>query len=83
MGKIIVDRALNLPPSTWNTSTSGTTVIDRECEVAELLPGILESIVNSYSHTIEVETTLDYEQSESELINKGNCKNEVEETIDR
>ena len=79
VAKIFVDRASNLPSSTF--STSGNIITNREYEVAELLSGVLQSIVNSHSHTIEVETTLDYEPSESELINEGDYENGVEDTI--
>ena len=80
---ILVGRASNLLSSTLsNTLSSGNTIRNREYEVAELLCGILESIANSHSHTIEVETTRDYEPSESELINEGDHENEVEDTID-
>jgi hypothetical protein len=83
VAKIFVERASKLPSSTFlNTSTSGNTITNRECEVADLLCGVLESIANSHSHTFEVETTLDHEPSESELINEGDDEIEVEEMID-
>ena len=63
----------------WNTST----VANRECEVAELLCGVLESIANSHSHTIEVETTLGHELADGELIHDVEDEDTVEETWDR
>ncbi|CAF1365076.1 unnamed protein product [Adineta ricciae] len=83
VAKVFTDRASNLSSSTFSDIlTSGNTITNRECEVAELLCGVLESIVNCHSHTFEIETTLDHESSESELINEGDYENEVEETID-
>ena len=81
--KIFADRASNLLSSTVsNTSTATTTVTNRECEVAELLCGVLESITNSHSHTIEVETTLDHELADGELINDVEYEDTTEETWD-
>jgi hypothetical protein len=81
--KILADRVSNLPPSTFsNTSTATNTITNRECEVAELLCGVLESIVNSHSHTLEVETTLDHEFVDGELINEMEYENDVEEMFD-
>jgi hypothetical protein len=72
VAKIFVERASNLPSSTFsNTSPNGNTITNHECEVADLLYRVLESIANSHSYTFEVETTLDHELSESELVNEG------------
>ena len=58
--KIFADRASNLLFSTFsNTSIATSTITSRECELAELLCGVLESIINSHLHTFEVEITLE------------------------
>ena len=81
--EIFADRASNLLSSTMsNTSIATTSVTNRECEVAELLCGVLESINNSHSHTIEVETTLDHELADGALINDVEFEDTAEETWD-
>jgi hypothetical protein len=67
--KIFADRASNLLSTMSNCATSATTVTNRECASADLLCGVLESITSSHSHTFEVETTLDHELADDELIN--------------
>ena len=60
--KIFADRTSNVLSSIMsNNATATTTITNRECEVADLLCGVLESITTSHSHTVEVETTLDHE----------------------
>ena len=77
--KIFADRASNLLSSTVpKISTATATVTNRECEVAELLCGVLESITNSHSHTIEVETTLDHELADGDSINDVECEDTAE-----
>ena len=81
--KVFADRVSSLLScNISNTSTDKNNITNRECEVAELLCGVLESIVNSQSHTCEVETTLDHDSAESELINGVEYENEVEKTFD-
>ncbi|CAF1651158.1 unnamed protein product [Adineta ricciae] len=65
-----------------NNTTVPTTITNRECEVANLLCGVLESITSSHSHTLEVETTLDHELGDDELINDVDYKDRAEETCD-
>lgn len=81
--QIFSDRVSNsLSPSAPNTSTTTPTTTNRECEVAELLYGVLESITNSHSHTFEVETTLDHESVDGEVINDVDDEDTAEETLD-
>ncbi len=81
--KVLSDPASSLLTSTLsNTSAATNTITNHECKVAELLCGVLQSIVNSHSHNFEVETTLDHASIESELINEVEYENEVEETFD-
>jgi hypothetical protein len=77
--KIFADRASNLLSIVSNNATS-TTVTNRECEVADLLCDVLESITSSHSHTFEVETTLDHELVDDELINDVECEDTAEQT---
>ena len=51
-----------------NTSTTAAAITNRKCEITEMLCGVLESITNSHSHSLEVETTLDHELIEGEVI---------------
>ncbi|CAF1461217.1 unnamed protein product [Adineta ricciae] len=64
------------------TATSASTVTHRECEVADLLCSVLESITSSHSHTFEVETTLDHELVDNELIDDVECEDTAEEASD-
>ena len=81
--KIFADRASNLlSPAFSNTSTATSTITNRECEVVELLCGVLESITNSHSHTLEVEATLDHESVDGESINDVDYEDEAERTFD-
>ena len=81
--KIFADRASNLLSSTAsNNATATTTITNRECEVADLLCDVLKSITGSQSHTIEVETTLDHELADGNLINDIECEDTAEETWD-
>ncbi|CAF4610224.1 unnamed protein product, partial [Didymodactylos carnosus] len=80
--KIFADRASNLLSTVSNSATSATTVTNRECEVADLLCGVLESITSSHSHTVKVETTLDHELADDELINDVECEDTDEGTWD-
>ena len=76
-------RASNLLSSiVSNNATATTTITNRACEVADLLCGVLESITSSHSHTIEVETTLDHELADGELINDVEYEDTAEETWD-
>ena len=79
--RIFADRASNLLSIVSNNRTS-TTVTNRECEVADLLCGVLESITSSHSHTLEIETTLDHELGDDELINDVESEDTAEETSD-
>jgi len=63
-----------------NNTTATNTITNRECEVADLLCGVLESITSSHSHTIEVETTLDHELADGELIDDVEYEDTAEET---
>jgi hypothetical protein len=72
--KIFADRAPNLLPIVSNSATSVSTVTNRECEVPDLLCSVLESITSNHSHTFEVETTLDHELADDELINDVGCE---------
>jgi hypothetical protein len=65
-----------------NNTTVATAITNRECEIADLLCGVLESITSSHSHTFEVETTLDHELADDELINDVDYKDTAEETGD-
>ncbi|CAF1602382.1 unnamed protein product, partial [Didymodactylos carnosus] len=81
--KIFGDRVSNLlSPTTSNTSTVTITTTNRECEVAELLYGVLESITNSHSHTFEVESTLDHDLADDELFNDAGDEDTTQETWD-
>jgi hypothetical protein len=80
--KIFADRAPNLLPIVSNSATSVSTVINRECEVPDLLCSALESITSNHSHTFEVDTTLDYELADDELINDVGCEDTAEQTWD-
>ncbi|CAF1673171.1 unnamed protein product, partial [Adineta ricciae] len=77
--KIFADRASN---SLSSFASAASIVTNRECEVAELLCGVLESITNSHSHSIEVETTLDHELVDDELIDDIEDEDTDEETWD-
>jgi DNA-binding ferritin-like protein (Dps family) len=80
--KIFSDRASTLLPSGFSESTTTSNIItNREYEVGELLCGVLESVINSHSHTVDIETTLDHEALESELIDEMKHENEVEEAL--
>lgn len=81
--KVFVDRASGLfctIPS--NKATTTATFTNRECEVADLLCGVLESIASSDSHTIDIETTLDHELVNGELVNDVDYEDTAEETSD-
>ena len=80
--KIFADRASNLSSTVSNSATSASTVTHRECEVADLLCSVLESITSSHSHTFEVETTLDHELVDNELIDDVECEDTAEEASD-
>ena len=80
--KIFTDRALNLSPTVSNSATSATTVTNRECEAGDLLCSVLESITSSHSHAFEVETTLDHELADDELIDDVEREDTTEETSD-
>ena len=80
--KIVGDQALKLLPSTTSNTSIDTTVRNRKREVAEFLCGVLESITNSYSHTIEVETTLDHEFADEGWIEDVDYEDTTEETWD-
>ncbi|CAF1532191.1 unnamed protein product [Adineta ricciae] len=77
--KIFVNRASN---SLSSVASAISTVTNRECEVAELLCDVLESITKSHSHSIEVETTLDHELVDGELIDDVEDEDADEETWD-
>ena len=78
--KILADRASNLLPSAFSTTSAPTTSItNRECEVADQLGSVLKSIINSHSHTFEVESTLDHGLDDGELINQAENENEEDE----
>ncbi len=78
--KILADRASNLLPSVFSTSSAPTaSIANRECEVADQLCSVLESIINSHSHTFEVESTLDHGLDDGELINQVEDENEEDE----
>ena len=67
VAKIFAGRASNLLFFVLSNNTTATnTVTNRESEVADLLCGVLESITNSHSHTIVVETTLDHELADGD-----------------
>jgi len=82
--KILTDRALNLRPQIVSTTSSATTTTrNREREVADLLYGVLESLVNSHSHSVDVETTLDHGLDDNEIINETADENdEMEDSFD-
>ena len=65
-----------------HSAISTSTVTKRECEVADLLCSVLESITSSHSHTFEVETTLDHELADDELIDDVEHEDTDEETSD-
>ena len=69
--KIFAEQASKSLSSVASTTS---TVTNRECEVAELLCGTLESITNSHCYFTEVETTLDYELDEDTDEDKELCK---------
>jgi hypothetical protein len=82
--KIFGDRASKLLSPVFST-TSGvtcTTVTKREHEVADLLYNVLESIVNSHSHSVEVETTLDHGSDEREIISDTEDRNDTDCSFD-
>ena len=80
--KIFADRASNLSSTVSNSAISKTNVTKRECEVADLLCSVLELITSSHSHTFEVETTLDHELADDELIDDVEREDTAEETSD-
>lgn len=80
--KIFADRASNLSSAMSSSASSTTTVTNREREVVDLLWGVLDSITTSHSHMFEVETTLDHEFDDEELINDVECEDTAEGTWD-
>ena len=78
--KIFADRVSN--SLSRSTLIAAVTATNRECEVAELLYGVLESITNSHSHTFEVETTLDHESGDDEVLNDVDDEDTIQETWD-
>lgn len=80
--KVFADRASNLLSSTSSNTSTTSVITNRECEVAELLCGVLESITNSHSHFFEVETILDHDPVQDDLINDVECENEDEGALD-
>lgn len=74
--KVFADRASNLLYSSLSNTSTTSVIINRECEVAELLCGVLQSITNRRSHFFEVEIALDHEPVEDNLINDVECENE-------
>ncbi len=80
--KIFAEQASNLlSPRFSNRLTASNIITSRECVVGEPLCGVIESTINSHSHTVDLETTLDHETVESELINEMEHENKVEETL--
>ena len=82
--KIFADQASNLLLPVSSTTSGITTIItNREYEVAHILCDVLESMVNSHSHSFEVETTLNHESSKDEMINEAENENdEVDDPSD-
>ena len=67
--KILTDRVSSRQSSGFSTSSTSTvSFTNRECEVADQLCSILESIVDSHSHTFEIEDTRDHGLDDSEPI---------------
>jgi hypothetical protein len=78
--KILADRASNLLPSVFSTNSASTaSITNREREAANQLCSVLESIINSHSHTFEVENTLDHRLDDDKLINQVKDENEEDE----
>ena len=65
-----------------NNTTTTNTITNHECEVADLLCGVLESITSSHSHANEVETTLDHELVDGGLIDDVEYEDTTKETWD-
>lgn len=82
--KILADRASNLLPSLSSTGwTVTSTITRRESEVADVLFDVLESIINSSSYNLEIETTLDHGSDEDEIIDETeNEDDEVDDLLD-
>ena len=80
--KTFADQASNLSSAVSGSASSTTTVTNREREVADLLWRVLNSITDSHSHMFEVETTLDHEFDDDELINDVEREDTTEETWD-
>lgn len=80
--KIFSDRASNLSSTVSNNTTSATSITNRECEVADLLCNVLESITSSHSHSFEVETTLDHDLVDDDFIDDAEREDISEETSD-
>ena len=81
--KVFGDQALKLLPSTASNTSTDTTITNRKREGADLLCGVLESITNSPSHTIEVETTLDHEFADDGWTEDVDYEDTTKETWDR
>lgn len=81
--KVFTDRASSLfGAARSSNSTTTDTVTNRESEAADLLCGVLESIARSDSHTVDIETTLDHESVDDEMVNDVDDEGSAEETSD-
>ena len=80
--KIFSHRASNLSSTVSNSTTSATSITNRECEVADLLCNVLESITSGHSHSFEVETTLDHDLVDDDFIDDAEHEDISEETSD-
>ena len=81
--KIFTNRASNLLSSAVPNNAVTTSVITRrESEVGELFYGLLESIVDSHSHSVDFETTLDHDTIDDEWNDGMESDSEVEEAVD-
>jgi hypothetical protein len=81
--KAFADRASSLFSTiSSNDATTTATITNRESEVADLLCGVLESIARSDSHTFDIETTLDHELVDDEIVNDVDDESSAEETSD-
>ena len=80
--KTFSNRASNLSSTVSNNTTSATSITNRECEVADLLCSVLESITSSHSHFFEIDHDFidDAEREDiSEETSDPNWKDEDED----
>jgi hypothetical protein len=77
--KIFTNQASNLLSSAVpNNAVTTNVTTRRESEVGELLCGLLESIVDSHSHSVDIETTLDHDTIDNEWNHEMMSDNEAE-----